>query len=282
MQPNAQFLNLPRPFWADVRTSSAKLGYTVRGKNVVKIHTLREICQGYDELGLSYRHLYDGSPTELGTTLTDYFEYRARVLNDHIQHMLMDAPEAKTLYEQLRSELAPTCPLPMNKQRGSMKNPAYLTCIVNMLVEANGGRRYGCDYDPRVLTTVTIDDRPTRTLARRADGAFPSPVNPIALWEIKEYYYTTTFGSRVADAVYESLLDGMELEELREHEGIHVVHLLIVDSHNTWWKMGRSYLCRMVDMMHMGYVDEVLFGREVVERLPTLVSEWARLVLARR
>ncbi len=34
----------------------------------------------------------------------------------------------------------------------------------------------------------------------------------------------------------------------------------------------------MVDMMHMGYVDEVLFGREVVERLPTLVSEWARLL----
>jgi len=30
------------------------------------------------------------------------------------------------------------------------------------------------------------------------------------------YYYTTTFGSRVEDGVYETLLDGMELEELRE------------------------------------------------------------------
>lgn len=27
-------------------------------------------------------------------------------------------------------------------------------------------------------------------------------------------------------------------------------------------------------MMHMGYVDEVLFGREVLERLPLLVKEW--------
>jgi len=50
------------------------------------------------------------------------------------------------------------------------------------------------------------------------DGAFPSTVNPIAVWEIKEYYTQQTFGSRIADGVYESLLDGMELEELREHE----------------------------------------------------------------
>lgn len=27
-------------------------------------------------------------------------------------------------------------------------------------------------------------------------------------------------------------------------------------------------------MLHMGYVDEVLFGREVVEELPRIVSEW--------
>ena len=40
---------------------------------------------------------------------------------------------------------------------------------------------------------------------------------------------------------------------------------------------GRSYLCRMIDMLHMGYVDEVLFGREVGDRLPELVAEWVAL-----
>ena len=45
-------------------------------------------------------------------------------------------------------------------------------------------------------------------------------LNPIAIWEIKEYYYTTTFGSRIADGVYETPLDGMELEELRVNEAI--------------------------------------------------------------
>ncbi|MGO8748481.1 MAG: hypothetical protein ACLQNE_21100 [Thermoguttaceae bacterium] len=34
------------------------------------------------------------------------------------------------------------------------------------------------------------------------------------------YPIPTTFGSRVADGVYETLLDGMELEELRDHEKI--------------------------------------------------------------
>jgi hypothetical protein len=161
----------------------------------------------------------------------------------------------------------------MNKQKGDKKAPAFLTGLVNMIVEANSGG-YGCDYDPRSLTTVTKDGSPLRTLARRVDGAFPSTINPIAVWEIKEYYYTTTFGSRVADGVYETLLDGMELEELRLTEGVDVKHYLIVDSHYTWWECGRSYLCRMIDMLHMGYVDEVLFGKEVLSELPRIVNEW--------
>jgi hypothetical protein len=30
------------------------------------------------------------------------------------------------------------------------------------------------------------------------------------------------------------------------------------------------------DMLHMGYVDEVLFGKEVESRLPAIVSEWVK------
>ena len=142
-----------------------------------------------------------------------------------------------------------------------------------MIIEANSASM-PCDYDPRELTAVTFQGTPLRTLAQRVDGAFPSTINPIAVWEIKEYYYTTPFGSRVADGVYESLLDGMELEELREHEKIDVKHYLMVDDYNTWWNMGRPYLCRIVDMLHMGYVDEVLFGSEVLERLPEIVKGW--------
>src|SRR5207248_3534551 len=106
---------------------------------------------------------------------------------------------------------------------------AFFTGIINMLIEANI-QGLPCEYDPRELTTVTLNGAPLRTLARRVDGAFTSAVNPIAIWEIKEYYYTTTFGSRIADGVYETLLDGMELEELRKEEGIDVKHYLMVRS----------------------------------------------------
>lgn len=138
-----------------------------------------------------------------------------------------------------------------------------------------------CDYDPRQLTTITANGVPLRTLARRIDGAFPSTINPVAVWEIKEYYYTTTFGSRVADGVYETLLDGMELEEVREHENVDVRHYLMVDSHYTWWISGRTYLCHIIDKLDMGYVDEVLFGREVVDRMPVIVKKWVEIARAR-
>jgi hypothetical protein len=187
----------------------------------------------------------------------------------------MDKAKAKTMFEKLRAKLCPSCPLPMNKQKGKKRANAYFTGIVNMLIEANC-KSMPCDYDPRELTTVTHNGAPYRTLARRVDGAFPRTVDPIAIWEIKEYYYTTTFGSRVADGVYESLLDGMELEEVRR-EGPDIKHYLMVDDYFTWWECGRSYLCRIVDMLHMGYVDEVLFGSEVVERLPTIVKSWVNI-----
>jgi hypothetical protein len=102
------------------------------------------------------------------------------------------------------------------------------------------------------------------TTSGAADGAFVSKV------------VRSTLRSRVADGVYETLLDGMELEELKLNTSIHIGHYLFLDSEYTWWQCGRSYLCRVIDMMHMGYVDEVIFGKEVVERVPILVREWIR------
>ena len=282
MTPNPVFLNQPKQFWAYVRCVSQTVGYTVRGKGQIKVPTIEEMVAALSSVGLEGSRLLSAQGgTELGQTLHAYLEFRARTLNTFVEPRLMDRQKARALFVKLKRGLSPTIPIPMNKQKGAKKAPAYLTAIVNMLIEANA-RGMDCDYDPRALTTVTRGGEPLRTLARRVDGAFPSAVNPIAVWEIKEYYYTTTFGSRVADGVYETLLDGMELEELRVAEGVNVLHYLIVDDHYTWWQCGRSYLCRILDMLHMGYVDEVLFGSEVVERLPSIVKGWVRLVNQRR
>lgn len=281
MQPNNRFLSQSKAFWANIRTISQACGYTTRQTKKIKVPSPEEVREVYHNLGLFFDHLVSkGTKTELGETLFDYFKYRAEVLNNQVSNLLMDAHEAEALFKDVRRKLNPQCPLPMNKQKGNKRAYAFLTCLVNMLIEANSSGTQ-CDYDPRELTTITRDGIPVRTLARRVDGCFPSAVNPVAVWEIKEYYHTTTFGSRVADGVYESLLDGMELEELREHEGIDIKHYLIVDSFNTWWNDGKSYLCRMIDMLHMGYVDEVIFGKEVWERIPILAKEWNNILKMR-
>lgn len=71
-------------------------------------------------IGLSNVRLYDdvrGWPTELGVNLRDYFEYRARVLNTFVEPRLMDAERARNVFYSLKSELQPSAPLPMNKQK---------------------------------------------------------------------------------------------------------------------------------------------------------------------
>ena len=275
MKADARFLTQPKEFWANVRTISQEVGYTERGANSIRIPSLNAIRQEFGRLGLTTAHIAgaDGALTDFGQRLFDYFAFRATVLSDSVQGYFMNKGSAEIEFKRLKKKLNPQCPLPMNKQKAEKKNYAFLTGMVNMLVEANIGDA-PCDYDPRSLTTMTHDAMPLRTLSRRVDGAFPSVVNPIAIWELKEYYYTTTFGSRVADGVYETLLDGMELEELEAVAQRKVQHVLFIDDHFTWWECGRSYLCRMIDMLHMGYVDEVVFGREVLTRLPALAKEW--------
>lgn len=271
MKFETRFIEQDPEFWANVRTLSQQIGYTDRRTKQIKVPTKAEIHTAYQKL-----ELRTGTEIErLLDDLLDYFEYRAEVLKGEVRSNLMNADEAAALYKTIVSEYQPSLPTPMNKQKGDKKAPAYLTGIVNAVVEGNAnGIKF--DPDPHQLTTFVRDGVPHRTLSRRIDGAFPGTVNPIAVWEIKEYYYTTTFGSRVADGVYETLLDGMELREA-EHSALGKTdHLLIVDAYYTWWDLGRSYLCRLIDMLNMGLVDEILFGREVPVRLPELVHGWIK------
>jgi hypothetical protein len=289
MKPNPKFLNQKKDFWANIRTISQATGYKIGKRKkalspdlietVINVPTGQEIKKAYLRLGLSTDHILDSTDnfTEFGNLIQSYFQYRADVLTNNVEPMLMNVTQAKDEFEKLYSKLNPKCPLPMNKQKKEKRTKAYFTCIINMLIESNASG-FPCNYNPQQLTTITKNKKPLRTLARRVDGAFPRIVNPKAIWEIKEYYYTTTFGSRVADGVYETLLDGMEIEELFDKEGCEVKHYLMIDDHFTWWSKGVSYLCRIIDMLHMGYVDEVLFGCEVITRLPELANEWVKAI----
>lgn len=251
-----------------------KVGYTNRGIGTIKVPSIQDIKSAYDKLGLdSSKIVLNNKATAFGSLLIEYFQFRADFLTNHIEPNLQTLAQAKALFTKLKADLNPTCPEPLNKQKGEKKGPAYFTSTINMLIEANS-KGYDCNYDPKELSAFTDNNFPIRSLSRRVDGSFPNVINPIALWEIKEYYYTTTFGSRVADGVYETQLDGYELNEVREHLGRTIHHCLMIDDHNTWWAMGKSYLCRICDMLHMGLVTEVIFGKEVETRIPLLVKEW--------
>lgn len=280
MQPSDRFRKMPAQFWAYVRLVSQDVGYSRDGAIVVP--TLDQIRAALLERDLNTDEvMVSGDATPFGTDLIDYFAYRAEILNGVVEPLLRDADAARQDYLALLRRLSPSSPQPMNKQKGDKRAPAYLTCMVNMLIEeALDGM--DCDYDPRELLVVSLGGNPLRTLSRRVDGACPSATDPIAIWEIKEYYYTTTFGSRVADGVYESLLDGMELEDLEAASGRRIEHLLMVDSHFTWWECGKSYLCRLVDMLNMGFVDHILFGREIESDLPRIAAKWRERLRAMR
>ena len=138
-----------------------------------------------------------GKPTQLITDLIESYEYRADALNNYVEPRLMDAERAKREFDKLYQQLKPNYPILMNKQKDEKKAPEFLTGIINMIVEANNGGT-DCDYDPRELTTVTMNGAP---FAHWQEGLMvPIPV-PSIRWlsgKSKEYYYTTTFGSRVA------------------------------------------------------------------------------------
>lgn len=275
MIADPRFQSEPKIFWSYVRLLSQHCGYTERGTGQIKVLSVGQLASALGELGLDSQSVLgkNGRGTELGLSLVDYFSYRATLLNRTVEPLLMDAPQAEQVFKQIRSTAKSSREATMNKQKGEKRKPAYLTEIVRMLLEQEL-RGLPCNFDPRELTTFSRGGAVLRTLSRRVDGAFPSAMNPIAIWEIKEYYHTTTFGSRVADGVYETLLDGMELEELRVAESVECHHVLVVDSRYTWWECGRSYLCRIIDMLNMGYVDEVIFGREALRRIPEIGRQW--------
>jgi hypothetical protein len=266
-------------FWAHIRTISEEIGYS--GPRTGKVHSpsnVGEIITALQSLRLKSEHVAtpDGNATVFGQQLLGYLQFRADFLNNDVRPLRMTASEARAEFIRcFKKYRPPPLSLPWNKQKGEMKAPAFLTGIVNMVLAHTLGES-SCDFDPLSLTTVTIDGEPFRTLARRVDGAYPAVVNPTAVWEIKEYYYTTTFGSRVADGIYETLLDGLELDGLEQSPHGQIFHYLIVDAADTWWGQGNPYLCRIVDMLHMGYIDEAVFGREVEPAMTAAACEWKK------
>lgn len=279
MKANHAFTRRSSQFWGYVRLIGDKLGYSKNGY----IKTFDE------ETVLKLMQTLDAriDPDMLEDVL-QYIEFRADMLENQVRVNLMNSEEAKEVFKDFSLHHRNnnfSCKLPMNKQSGDKKAVAFLTGLVNVSTEhtlrylaSKHNLSYEKDLmfddDPRNLTYLKDQYSYIQgAMSRRYDGAFPSIVNPRAIWEIKEYYYTTTFGSRIADGVYETQLDGHEINELAHLVEGDIKHIYFIDSYNTWWVQGKSYLCRIVDMLHMGLVDEVIVGKEVIDYWPHVLTE---------
>lgn len=272
MEPNQKYTDLGAEFFAFVRFASESIGYSHRkkkgdtsGLGKLRKYELSEILSVAENFVVTETIAKDA---------LDYMNWRAEALTK-IQSQLMDKNQAKGVYDALVLKHTPKKPVTMNKQKKEKAHINYFTGIINILTEIHLG---GNDWNSSPEKLITFTDERNQlqfTLSRRMDGAYPSLRNPIAFWEIKEYYGTTTFGSRVADGVYETQLDGYEVLEAKELTKKEISHYLFVDDRFTWWEKGKSYLCRLVDLMHMGLATEVIFGQEVLTRWPEIVKKMA-------
>ncbi|GHN32799.1 hypothetical protein ME790_18700 [Lactobacillus delbrueckii] len=277
MKAFKEFQNEDPSFWAMVKFASDQLLYTERSTNAVKTYKADELEDLWKTWNFSYT-------SDQISRLKIYTDMRADLINNTIKSYLMTGEEAKAEFiklEPLWKENNFHCKLPLNKQKGEMKQIAYFTAIINILAEktirdcTGNIEELGFDDDPHNLTCFYNKNKEIiGTSSRRFDGAYTNTVNPSVVWEIKEYYYNKTFGSRIADGVYETQLDGYEFRDLKRNYDYDVYHILFIDAYDTWWNRGKSYLCRLVDALNSGAVDEIIIGREVLTRWPNLLRKF--------
>jgi len=110
---------------------------------------------------------------------------------------------------------------------------------------------------------------------RRLDGALPGLLNPVGMWEIKEYWGKTSGGSKMSDAIYELQLVGTELAIQEQISGVHIEHIAIMDG-AAQWKARAADLRRAIDLLYCGLLDELIIGREVMtDWEPAVARMWA-------
>lgn len=300
MRADRRWASQPAAFWDYVRVLSENLGYKKRGAGV-DVHDVKRI-----EFGLARLNLNAPDPTKPETDgvdvhdLAEYFEFRADLIDTHVANHLMDVEDARDLFAHVVKECTTgytstlrrgseveqrrvyevdggiPVVVPFNKQKGEKYDLDFFTGAINILMSYYlQGEEF--DSDPRRLPVGTSGGIITSSMSRRLDGAYPSCVNPVALWEIKAYYYTTTFGSKISDAVYIADLDGYERDRVELATGNRVHMVTMIDSYSTWYRQGPAYLCRLVDMLHRGAIDDLIVGREVLNEIPFLVKEWTDL-----
>lgn len=303
MKANTRWSNQPEQFWDYIRVISEDRKYAKKGK--ILRHSAEDVQVSLAKMEIPIDPVSHGGALSIDA-FVDYFNYRADTIEASIVPNLQTANGARETFEDIVDRYTTSYTpgynkdgkensrtyeviggvsaiVPYNKQKGVKRGIDFLTGSANILISHHlAGESF--DQDPRKLPMITNDGVLVGSIGRRMDGGYPASINPVAVWEFKCYYYTTTFGSKISDAVYITELDGRECQDINRKlkelgTGRYLHSTLFVDSYGVWYRQGPPYLCRLVDELQQGFVDEIVFGREILTAIPRLVDEWKSLTM---
>lgn len=158
------------------------------------------------------------------------------------------------------------------RNRDHHQSPKALVLATTRLAEGVC-EEYGIGIDPNPQRRcVWLIEHDLHVTARNLDGAIPALVDPVLVWEIKEYWGTTSGGSKMSDAVYECALVGREIRDFEKRAGLDIGHAVLVDGQEQWASR-KSDLLRLCDLYYQGLIDALIVGREVE-------TEWQPFVRA--
>ncbi|WP_158786540.1 DUF7687 domain-containing protein [Streptomyces sp. NRRL F-5065] len=262
------------PFWHVVRML-ADQSATQRGKYASAIEP-QEILSVLRSIGtpaaagmISYLENHDGVLDRLSA----YWSKR-RAVSDSLLALMRTEEQAKADYASVSDQVLQSYGV---KLEGYHKSSKALVNTVDAIVYREC-RKTGVPVDTNPQSRAAlVSDEHIWVSPRRLDGAIPDLLNPVALWEIKEYWGKTGGGSKMSDAIYELHLVGLELRMFEDEFNIHVNHYAIIDGKDQW-NSRKSDVRRAVDLLYSGILDELVVGREVLTEWPRIVSECSALV----
>lgn len=217
----------------------------------------------------------EGRPQDL-ERLSRYWTKR-REVSEYLLSLMRSEEEAKADYASISDRALQSYGVQIDGYHRSSK--VLVATVDAVLDEECGSAGVQVNKNPQSRAAI-MSDKHIWVSPRRLDGAIPALLNPVALWEIKEYWGVTKGGSKMSDAIYELQLVGIELRMFEDEVGVHVNHYAILDG-KFQWGARKSDLRRAVDLLYSGLLDELIVGREVLTEWPRVVRECCAVALAK-
>ncbi|MGC5342937.1 DUF7687 domain-containing protein [Streptomyces sp. DT171] len=262
------------PFWHVVRML-ADQSATKRGKYALAIepHEIMSILRSVGTPAAEGMIRYLENHNGILDSLSAYWGKR-RAVADSLLAAMRTEEQAKADYATVSDQVLQSYGV---KLKGYHKSSKALVNTVDAIVYREC-RKTGVSVDTNPQSRAAlVSDEHIWVSPRRLDGAIPDLLNPVAIWEIKEYWGKTNGGSKMSDAIYELHLVGLELRMFEDEFNVHVNHYAIIDGKDQW-NSRKSDLRRAVDLLYSGILDELVVGGEVLTEWPRIVSECSALV----